>query len=261
MPDTELASAFAALHREMAEAWRTAPLPSEVRIEYGTPGGTASVDAVGVIFGWMARAIRTGQLAMLAASAGFSCEAAPLIRSITEHAIGLWWIVDQRGVAIHALVRSRSQGFRKFQAAQEHGWTLEGQEGQDLLREAIDLETDVETRVFDYLLHVKEQANKYGLGAEYQAWLIDTWESHATFTSAQPYYEWDRRNGLTLNTTPSSQRETEAAVVAMTHTALRAYNTFLPGEPLAEALNSWAARATELGEHLRSEHQTRRQPG
>ena len=81
----------------------------------------AEIGAVAVIHGWIARLIRTGEAALILDERGYGEEASPLVRSMHEHAIGPWWLVDQRGDAFQALSRSRSNEMRKLREAQAQG--------------------------------------------------------------------------------------------------------------------------------------------
>jgi hypothetical protein len=104
----ELDQQFRALYAQMADAWRSAPEPDGIFLAEVHRAGLADVGVVAVIHGWMARLVRTGEAALLCDEYEYGEEASPLIRSMLEHAIGLWWLVDQRGNAFQALVRSRS---------------------------------------------------------------------------------------------------------------------------------------------------------
>jgi hypothetical protein len=257
MASPDLAADFRALFDDMAVAWRAAPAPEGVAVTDLTRAALAEISAVAVTYGWMARVVRTGEAALLLADDGYATEAAPLVRTMIEHAIGLWWLVEERGTAFQVLVRARSRTMQRFQEAQETGWTLEGPESQQLLQDAIDLETDQATVTRDFMQHVKNQAVAYGLGSLYQAWLIETGYSHASLSSAQPYYnEEEAVDGGTIHLLPvpiDPGHETDARVVSITHTALIAYNRLLPGEPLTEQLEQWERRFADLGTRLTQE--------
>jgi hypothetical protein len=176
----ELDKEFRALFADMAAGWRSAPEPEGVHLDEVNRAALAGVGVVAVIHGWMARLVRTGEAALLCDQHGYAEEASPLIRSMLEHAIGLWWLVDQRGDAFQALVRSRSNQMQKLDAAQEHGWSIGDEEAQRLLKEAIAVVTDEESKAADNLLAVAHQAREYGLSNFAQAWLLESWTSHAS---------------------------------------------------------------------------------
>src|SRR3954451_77865 len=99
MASPALAADFRRLFDDMAAAWRTAPAPEGVAVTEMTRAALAEVSAIAVTYGWMARVIRTGEAALLQADQGYATEAAPSVRTMIEHAIGLWWLVEERGTA------------------------------------------------------------------------------------------------------------------------------------------------------------------
>ncbi len=110
------------------------------------------------------------------------------MRSMLEHVIALHWVVDKRGPAAQALLRARANGYKKFEDAQTLGWQLEG-EAAELLQRATTVETDDDTRGEDTHLVTLHRARTYKLISLYQAWLVETWSTHATFVSAEPYLD------------------------------------------------------------------------
>jgi len=87
----------------------------------------------------------------------------------------------------------------------------------------------------------------------YQAWLLETARSHASLTSASPYYEQGETTPTTIHLLPAP-RDTggmiEAKIAMILHVALSAYNRLLDGEPLAESLDAWVERSTKLTKRL-----------
>lgn len=232
--------AFEELLDKMRAAWRGAPAPERMRLPEVTPGALADVDAVAVIHGWMARVARLGEAALVLVKTGYDVETSALVRSMIEHAIALWWMEDQRGVALQALVRQRGAEYERLKHAQAEGWELD-EEGREVLERAINIETDEETRNVDYLLATAHQASHYRLVGLYQGWLVETWSTHPSIASAKPYFIYDAHGGnIQLAWQPRDQgRRTLATVTVATLTALRAYDGMLPGQPLAEQLEDW----------------------
>ncbi len=257
MASTVVTQGFITIFDEMRGAWRAAPGPQPLLLEDDSLAQSAEAGAIVVAFGWMARLVRTGEAVLLLGDNGYREESAPLVRSMIEHCIGLSWLVDQRGPAFQVLLRMRAESLRRFQAAQESGWTLEGPEAQELLQRAIDVETDDETRFLDRFAAVRTQAAHYGLGSFYQGWLIESSSSHASLDSAQPYYEQTSELSVSLRATPEARFiEREAIVVSSVHAALVAYNQIVQSASLADQLNSWLLRLQELGAMLAEEHRT-----
>ncbi len=259
MASSELNADFVALFEEMTEAWVHAPGPEGMHLPEVTLGGLANVEAVAVIHGWMARIVRSGEAALMLLGRDYDEEASPLVRSMLEHAIGLWWLVEQRGDAFQVLVRARANEMKRFEKAQQHGWQLGDEKGLELLREAIEAETEERTLNLDRFAHVGEQAKEFGLGSFLQAWMIESWTSHASIASARAYYKVKANPGsstdeIALHRFPlQGHRELAAAVTSVMHTAFCAYNRMLDDDPLANRLEMWRLRFEELGLRLRGE--------
>jgi hypothetical protein len=256
---SELNADFVTLFEEMAEAWVRAPGPEGMHLPEATLEGLANVEAVAVVYGWMARVVRSGEAALILLARDYDEEASPLVRSMLGHAIGLWWLVEQRGDAFQVLVRARANEMRRFEKAQKHGWQFGADEGQELLRQAIEAVTEERTVKLDRFTHVAEQATEFGLGSFLQAWMIESWTSHASIASARAYYEVKANPGSSTDEIalhripPQGHRELAAAVTSVMHTAFCAYNKMLEGEPLADRLETWRVRFEELGVRLRGE--------
>jgi hypothetical protein len=172
----------------MIAAWREVPTPPSVTLPDVTRASLSDAGAIAVIWGWTARVARTAEAALILHREGFDIGASPLLRSMLEHAIALSWVADKRGRAYQALARERADGWAQFKAAQSESWTLEG-EAAALLGKAITVETDEDTLSQDYLLKTFHRAQTYSLGSLYQGWLIETWSTHATMLSAEPFFE------------------------------------------------------------------------
>lgn len=249
---TEYLSLFYAMKLELLKT----PPPLKMDIKEVTRLSISNVDAVSVMHGWVTRVLRTGEATLQLKSAGFTTEVSPLVRSMIEHAIGLTWMADQRGVALQVLIRSESEHWKRVEKAQESGWKISGEDAQELLKNSIEMTTDEETRSFDFLGHVKHQAEKYELGALYQAWLIETSTSHASIISAEPYFKANvTTNNVALLRKPKDMgEETEAAVVIALFFAINAYNQILEGTPLDSKISEWNSLLQSLASRLAVEH-------
>jgi hypothetical protein len=181
---------------------------------------------------------------------GLDVEGAPLVRSMLEHTVAIWWLGDKRGDAYQALVRARARAMELFDMAQESGWQV-ADEAQSLLQAAISIETDQHTKAGDYLLHAQQRAVEYGLGSFHQAWLVESWTSHATLMSAQAYFTHDDTTGATvLHPVPESgHRRTLAAVCSTLHASLSGYEHLVPGA-FDGMLAEWQSRFEQLGARL-----------
>jgi hypothetical protein len=185
-----------------------------------------------VTWGWTARVLRMAEATLLLHREGFDTELAPLLRSMQEHAIALPWVADRRGRAYQALARQRAEGWSRFKAAQTDSWTLEG-EAAVLLESAMAVQTDEDTDSEKTLLKTLHRAQTYGLEPLYQAWLLETWSTHATLMSAEPYFDVDPETLRgTLNRTgsfePPGYRVIGSVAMAV-HTALTNYEKIHEG--------------------------------
>jgi hypothetical protein len=231
---------------EMTEAFRSAPSPEGVHLPDLRISTLSRAEAVGVMFGWTNRVVRAGEATLALLDAGFESESAPLTRSMIEHAIALHWIVDTPAEAFQALVRERQRQVDMLQGAQASGWEL-SEETHRLIEETLRIQTDEASISVDHLLHTKHRAIKYGLGSLYQAWLVETWDSHPSLASATPYYGGDETGEISLYFEPSREsREPAATVLLATHVAFVAYDEALPGNPLARRLRQWDSRLADF---------------
>ena len=255
MASPELASDYVSLFEDIRSEWISLPAPIGIQLTEMTRAEVSEVEAVAMMHGWVARIIRSGEALLALSALGFAAELAPLRRSMLEHAISLRWVADQRGDAFQVLIRRHSQSMQRIQDAQENGWEIEGEEAQRLLQQAIDVETDEETRTYDHLGAIAHQAEAYGLGDVYLAWLLETLSSHASIASAHPYYSFDSTsNTVQLHRTPrETGTEVEASVLIPVLLGLTAYNMILEGEPLNDRISSWTERFAALQERLATE--------
>lgn len=241
---------FERLFRRLAEAFRSAPSPEPVYIGQGTLSEVAAAEAVGVLYGWVNRIIRTSEAALLLDAQGYDTEASPLIRSIIEHAIAAWWLVEMPSDGYQALVRGRQHQLRLVKEAQESGWDL-GEASTERIGEALAYETEERSQSANVFLHTKQQATSYGLGSLYQAWLLENWTTHACLASAQSYLHRSDDDQITLLETPKQPLSRVPIVVSsMAHAALTVYNRLLPGNPLTGVLNEVHASFEALAEQL-----------
>lgn len=233
---------FHGLFGEMTEAFRSAPEPEAVDIGAGTVSALAKAEAVAVVFGWTNRVVRTGEASLILLDAGFEAEAAPLIRSMIEHAIALHWLVDTPAEALQALIRERQHQVAVLREAQASGWEL-SEETQRLIEEALAVETDRGSRSADRLLATRHRAIAYGLGFLYQAWLVETWDSHASRASATAYYDATATDQIPLYFEPRhTGHDRGRSVLIATMVALAAYAQVLPDEWLTDRLSDWDGR-------------------
>lgn len=238
--------AFIALLEDMIAAWTEVPAPPAVQLPDYAVASVSNLGAVAVVWGWTSRCVRLAETALLLHQQGYGHEAAPIMRSLIEHAIAIPWVVDRRGVAFQSLSRGRVRHFEKVDKAQQTGWPLSAEAAARLRRAMVD-ETDADTKSEDVNLHVFERAVAYNLGKLYQAWLIENAETHACLLSAEPYFEVhpeDRRATLLRVPRETPPMMPHRIIVAL-HQAYLGYAAMHPGA-LDQRLNEWDERFTAL---------------
>lgn len=244
---------LSALSAAMITAWQTAPNLPPITMPDDTRVSRSDAGAAAVIWGWTARVMRMGEAALLLHQNGYDVEVAPLLRSMQDHTIALPWIVEKRGRAYQTLAREKADGWSRFQQAQERGWTLEG-EAAELLKRAVEVETDQETFSENNLLRTLHRSDAYEQGNLYQAWLVETWSTHATMVSAEPYFEVDPvslRGRLFRAVGPdANDRRVTGSIAIAIHTTLTWYekvneNAF-PGR-----LREWEAEFVQIMRDIR----------
>lgn len=256
MASEQLSQEYKFLFNEIRELWIQAPPPQKEGIVESSRAAYSNIEAVALMHGWMNRTLRTGQAALLLAESGYAAELPPLIRSMLEHAIGLHWVADKRGVAFQVLLRKRSRDTETLRKAQSDGWKIEGAEAEALMQHAIEIETDSETINYDSFKHVAHQAKVMGLGDLYQAWVLETGSSHATIVSAMPYYTIDVTNNIVnLHLIPlNAGSEVEASVAIASLTAFYGYKKILNFAHLEEKLAKLRIQLEDLNLRLQQEN-------
>ena len=102
---------LAAIYADFVTLWQAAPMPA-ARQKVQSRAEDADAVAVALAWGWMVRVSRTGEAAMLLEEAGFSDEAAPLLRSMLEHSIRLRWGAAAGSDFVEAALRMRAASLR-----------------------------------------------------------------------------------------------------------------------------------------------------
>jgi hypothetical protein len=225
--------------RQVLDGLLELPLPPHLAIDVDG----ATVFTVG--YGWYMRVRRTADAGRLLSDAGLDHEAAPLIRSMIEHAVALLWLADARDDAVTVLRRLHQHwaGNVKTALNTTSGWTV------DPAMLDVFLAADIPTTSQDRLAAFKHRCEHYGHQNLYVAWLSETQESHPTLLTANAYVaELDvdrgvlrdaaRRNNAVLRATPLLLIATDTM------------NSILPGEP-------WTAALGELGEQFTSAFATK----
>jgi hypothetical protein len=206
---------------------------------------------IGTAFGWTNKVLRSGLLALLAKKNGFAAECGPLVRACVEHSVSVHWLATDGVKALDVLFGSRTRSVQKLKDAQSVGWNFDSAEIQSYLSEfSLDTRTD-EERANDFMSHFKEVAHKLGMGEEYQSWLISTFSSHATLSSANFYYGYSPENGYVLNYSPMDNHiEIEAQIAIATLNAVSGYLKFVNRNDLLKQISDYSGELNSLSSQI-----------
>lgn len=200
-----------------------------------------SADVAAVAHAWFVHARRTGRAVLLLAESGYEHEAAPLRRSLIEHALGLRWLADSGTAAVLSLLAAQRQSFIKLQSSMgDDNWSVTS---EDFARV---LEGDIGNSSDNYLLHMKQRVDRYGYPSLMVAWLIETTLSHSTAFTADALLATND-DGWVLLADPKNQSVDSCLLVAaMLLMASEAFNSFLADSPWSSPISDLAARLEGL---------------
>ncbi|WP_112248103.1 DUF5677 domain-containing protein [Kribbella monticola] len=186
----------------------------------------ASADLAGVAHGWYVRIRQTCRALLLLHSNDFGDEASPLRRSIIEHAVALYWLVDAKETALDALSRQH-QGRTKLTADNlGEGWSITR---EDLSR-ILDAEIDPSPQ--ETYLKFTHQCQKYGFSEIMVAWLTETATCHPSLLSAESYVdETDGQRVLLKDSKRFAETDVKLALSIFLLIASGAFNHLLKGQP------------------------------
>ncbi|WP_147109450.1 DUF5677 domain-containing protein [Nesterenkonia populi] len=163
------------------------PRPAPLWLENNDLAERSRGAAPSVAWGWLQRALRSGEAAIKLEKAGYASEAAPLLRSSLEHAIRLVWANSVGDRFIEVAMLSKQDTSDKLIKAQKNGWKFD---------------PDIVEKLESYINGVSDESKKLGTltrlkhavegtaedtGSLYMAWLAYTALSHPTFETANPY--------------------------------------------------------------------------
>ncbi len=187
-----------------------------------------------IAHGWYEAVRDWARGALLLGDAGLAWTAAPLRRSMIEHALALEWLADKPDDAFASLHKKEQWTVRKLEQHTAGGeWSIPPELFAEILDPPAPGSAEDVNVNFTHLALAKGERNLLA------AWLHETSFSHPSFSSAQRY----------LVTLPGvDQADIERVVVPDTNTqqvalllllATGAFHRFLTGEP-------WAAQLAQL---------------
>lgn len=137
-----------------------------------------------VAHGWYMRCHRGVEAVLMLEQVKFQVEAAPIRRSVLEHAVALKWLAGQGGVVADILRRGAAHDATKRKAAiQAADWTsVDVQLFDAIIQDGQGLDPQHDT-----LLSFKHRCDRYGNDHDWVMYLTETTQSHPCWESAAPY--------------------------------------------------------------------------
>ncbi|MDJ0318357.1 hypothetical protein [Arthrobacter antibioticus] len=163
------------------------------------------VETVAVAWGWMQRVVRTSEAVHILGRSGYTHEAAPLRRSIMEHATRLNWAVGIGGDRLmELLLKVRAASDARYQIAAKDGFSLDDDQLAWLsFREQEQSDRYAEDSQLAHIGHVfNSDPSLYG--ATRQGWLWETARSHPTLDTAEIYYSISDAGKVVLRDSPKN---------------------------------------------------------
>jgi hypothetical protein len=162
--------------------------------------------------GWAIRLCRTAEAVCLLYDADFGVEAAPLVRSVIEHAFRLQWLVEEQDAALELIEHQHRRAQRlMIEGAASTDWDLDEllEHPDGLPPSDLDLPNPSEgtVRTFEALMR------RLGRSDWYLAYRLESLHSHPSYLSAAAYVRDLTEEGDPQFTAPSSHQPTPLIVV------------------------------------------------
>lgn len=235
------------IFRDLAALIDSAPSPPRRPVSEWNRKDQAEAHAIAVAWGWLIRLKRTAEAVLELEKYGYGNEAAPLARSVIEHAIRLPWAADKgRQEFVEILIRMRNWSLQKTLEAAEAGWSL-----TDDQRDQIKVLQDEAGEDFKHLDRFMQLAaviadDPQQFAGLYQIWLAETQESHPSLQSSASYRE-QSKNGLTwgLRSSPRpGTRRYDVLMPSLLWLGLRGYAR------IADLTGHFEKRLNRLGQRM-----------
>jgi hypothetical protein len=175
--------------------------------------------------GWYVAANRTATAIMLLETHGLAHEAAPLRRSLIEHAVGLGWLTEATEAAVDSLLRGyQERNIRRLKQIFEK----ESPEQAGMFNSILDIEVGESSE--DHNLAFRHLCDSFGTPRIYAEWLRNTALSHATYASATAYID-TTNNDVDLSREPNHTPDSSAEIATMLLLASYHFNELLENRP------------------------------
>ena len=197
-----------------------------------------------VAHGWYSATRDWARGALLMEGAGLSRSAAPLRRSMIEHALALSWLTDAHEYVLASLRMAEQEHLRKLDEAMAGGgWSVP----PGLIDSLLDPPATGSRE--DANLHIKHLTQRLAQPNVLVAWLHETATCHATLSSASRYVStWpgEETKGLAVGDAAQSGKDQIALLLLL---ASDGFNNFLVGAPWTDQL---ADLERQFAEEVRS---------
>lgn len=193
--------------------------------------------------GWYTAVRRTARACLVLAADGYEHEAAPLRRSMIEHALALHWLADASDAAVDALLRAHQNRLQKMREPMSAGdWSVP----IDVLDSFLDAQ--VPSSPEDRYLAFKHLCDRYEQPALYVAWLTETAFCHPSYSSAVAYTKGGdslERTGL-LSQVDGRPADTGPTVAVLLLIASQGFQRLFIGAPWADKLKDLETRLGQV---------------
>ncbi|MEV7041130.1 DUF5677 domain-containing protein [Amycolatopsis sp. NPDC051061] len=193
--------------------------------------------------GWYMSLIRTSKAVLALDKLGFGHEAAPMRRSMLEHALGIVWLSVAGEDAVNSIIKAyQDVTFKKIKES------IQGTSETELLqlvREYVPF--DVAPSSEGSYLHFKHLCERFGVHRLYIAWLRNTSLSHASFSSAVAYVDSVDGSLILLRepnlSEPPDSLSSSNEIAALLLLATNAFSDLLVNKP-------WKSQITQIEQEL-----------
>jgi len=194
--------------------------------------------------GWYVAANRTATAIMLLETRGLGHEAAPLRRSLIEHAVALGWLTQATEDAANSLLRGYQElNIKKLKQV----FDQVAPEKAAMFNDILDVEVAASSE--DHYLAFRHLCNRFGTQRIYAEWLRNTGLSHATYASAMAYTTASGED-INLSREPNQTPDASTEIATMLLLASHHFNELLENKP-------WTSILEEIEDQVRKAMSTK----
>jgi hypothetical protein len=196
------------------------------------------VRAVPIAHGWYTAVRRFGRGALLLSGAGLGHEAAPLRRSMIEHALALHWLAANPGDALASLGRASQHTVSRMRRKMDGRWNVPDEVFDSIEASRFDPSSQ------DRNLHFGTLASEMGQADLHVAWMHESSYCHPSLSGAQFYAEVSGDGSLQLLHEAPHVGDVRAEVAVILLVASDGFSRFVQGP-------DWSQELKKLTDELR----------